>query len=56
MTAFVQETRSGTAARTGGLGDLGRRVDLAVERSARRGEGDHGLADSLRKDAQGEWE
>ena len=42
-------------ARTGGLADLGRRVDLA-ERSARRGEGDHGLADSLRKDAQGEWE
>ena len=43
------------AARAGGLADLGRRVDLA-ERSARRGEGDHGLADSLRKDAKGEWE
>ena len=43
------------AARSGGLADLGRRVDLA-ERSARRGEGDHGLADSLRKDAEGEWE
>ena len=43
------------AARTGGLADLGRRVDLA-ERSAMRGEGDHGLADSLRKDAEGEWE
>ena len=43
------------AARTGGLADLGRRVDLA-ERSARRGEGDHGLADSLRKDAKGEWD
>ena len=43
------------AARAGGLADLGRRVDLA-ERSARRGEGDHGLADSLRKDSDGEWE
>ncbi|MDE0083896.1 MAG: hypothetical protein OXT72_14750 [Gammaproteobacteria bacterium] len=42
-------------ARAGGLADLGRRVDLA-ERSARRGEGDHGLADSLRRDAEGEWE
>ena len=42
-------------ARAAGLADLGRRVDLA-ERSARRGEGDHGLADSLRKDAEGEWE
>ena len=43
------------AARAGGLADLGRRVDLA-ERSARRGEGDHGLADSLRRDVEGVWE
>ena len=42
-------------ARAGGLADLGRRVDLA-ERSARRGEGDTGLADSLRMDTEGEWE
>ena len=43
------------AARAGGLADLGRRVDLA-ERSVRRGAGDRGLADSLRRDAEGEWE
>ena len=42
-------------ARAAGLADLGRRVDLA-ERSARRGEGDVGLADALRRDAAGEWE
>ncbi len=42
-------------ARTTGLADLGRRVDLA-ERSVRRGEGDSGLADSLRQDTQGDWE
>ena len=41
-------------ARTTGLADLGRRVDLA-ERSARRGEGDVGLADSLRQDEEGDW-
>ncbi len=42
-------------ARTTGLADLGSRVDLA-ERSVRRGEGDAGLADSLRQDDEGEWE
>ena len=42
-------------ARTTGLADLGRRVDLA-ERSVRRGEGDSGLADSLRQDDEGDWE
>ena len=42
-------------ARTTGLADLGRRVDLA-ERSVRRGEGDAGLADSLRQDDEGDWE
>ena len=42
-------------ARTTGLADLGRRVDLA-ERSARRGEGDADLADALRRDTQGDWE
>ena len=42
-------------ARTTGLADLGRRVDLA-ERSVRRGEGDPGLADSLRRDDEGDWE
>ena len=42
-------------ARTTGLADLGRRVDLA-ERSVRRGEGDAGLADALRQDTQGDWE
>ena len=42
-------------ARAAGLADLGRRVDLA-ERSVRRGEGDPQLADSLRRDAEGEWE
>ena len=41
-------------ARTTGLADLGRRVDLA-ERSVRRGEGDPGLADALHQDRQGEW-
>ena len=41
-------------ARTTGLADLGRRVDLA-ERSVRRGEGDPGLADSLRQDEEGDW-
>ena len=38
-------------ARAGGLVHLEWRADLA-ERSAWRGEGDHGLADSLRKDAE----
>ena len=42
-------------ARTAGLADLGRRVDLA-ERSVRRGEGDPGLADALNRDAEGEWD
>ncbi len=42
------------AARSTGLADLGRRVDLA-ERSVRRGEGDAGLADSLRQDEEGDW-
>ena len=42
-------------ARTTGLADLGRRVDLA-ERSVRRGEGDAGLEDALRRDAEGDWE
>ena len=42
-------------ARAAGLADLGRRVDLA-ERSVRRGEGDPGLSDALRRDAEGEWE
>ena len=42
-------------ARATGLADLGRRIDLA-ERSVRRGEGDAGLADSLRRDARGDWE
>ena len=42
-------------ARAAGLADLGRRVDL-VERSVRRGEGDPELTDSLRRDAEGEWE
>ena len=42
-------------ARTTGLADLGQRVDLA-ERSVRRGEGDPGLADSLRQDDEGDWE
>ena len=37
------------------LADLGSRVDL-VERSVRRGEGDPGLADALKRDADGEWE
>ena len=43
------------AARTTGLADLGRRVDL-VERSVRRGEGDAELADALRRDADGDWD
>ena len=42
-------------ARATGLADLGRRVDLA-ERSVRRGESDAGLADALRRDAEGDWE
>ena len=42
-------------ARATGLADLGRRVDLA-ERSVRRGEGDPGLSDALRRDAEGDWE
>ena len=42
-------------ARAAGLSDLGRRVDLA-ERSVRRGEGDPGLTDALRRDAEGDWE
>ena len=42
-------------ARAAGLADLGSRVDL-VERSVRRGEGDPGLADALKRDADGEWE
>ena len=42
-------------ARATGLADLGRRVDLA-ERSVRRGEGDPGLTDALRRDAEGDWE
>ena len=42
-------------ARATGLADLGQRVDLA-ERSVRRGEGDPGLADSLRQDDEGDWE
>ena len=42
-------------ARAAGLADLGRRVDLA-ERSVRRGEGDPGLTDALRRDAEGDWE
>ena len=42
-------------ARATGLADLGSRVDLA-ERSVRRGEGDTGLADSLRQDEEGDWE
>ena len=41
--------------RAAGLADLGRRVDLA-ERSVRRGEGDPGLSDALRRDAEGDWE
>ena len=42
-------------ARSAGLADLGRRVDL-VERSVRRGEGDPELSDALRRDAEGDWE
>ena len=38
-----------------GLADLGKRVDL-VEQSARRGEGDPGRGDALKKDAEGKWE
>ena len=41
-------------ARTTGLADLGRRVDLA-ERSVRRGEGDPDLEDTLRQDDEGDW-
>ena len=43
------------AARATGLADLGRRVDLA-ERSVRRGEGDPGLTEALRRDAEGDWD
>ena len=43
------------AARAAGLADLGRKVNL-VERSIRRGEGDHELAEALQQDAKGEWE
>ena len=42
-------------ARAAGLADLGRRVDLA-ERSVRRGEGDPGLTEALRRDAEGDWD
>ena len=42
-------------ARATGLADLGKRVDL-VEQSARRGEGDPGLGDALKNDAEGKWE
>ena len=43
------------AARAVGLADLGRKVDL-VERSIRRGEGNHDLAEALQRDAEGEWD
>ena len=43
------------AARSVGLADLGRKVDL-VERSIRRGEGDQSLAEALQRDAEGEWD
>ncbi|MDE2928470.1 MAG: hypothetical protein OXT71_18965 [Acidobacteriota bacterium] len=43
------------AARSVGLADLGRKVDL-VERSIRRGEGDQTLARALQRDARGDWE
>ena len=42
-------------ARTTGLADLGRRVDLA-ERSVRRDERDPDLNDALSRDAEGDWE
>ena len=42
-------------ARAAGLADLGKRVDLA-EQSTRRGEGDPGLGDALKKDSEGKWE
>ena len=42
-------------ARVAGLADLGRRVGLA-ERSVRRGEGDPGLTEALRRDAEGDWD
>ena len=42
-------------ARATGLADLGKRVDLA-EQSVRRGAGDPGLGDALKKDAEGKWE
>ena len=42
-------------ARATGLADLGRRVDLA-ERSVRRGAGDTGLTEALRRDAEGDWD
>ena len=35
--------------------DLGRNVDL-VERSVRRGEGDHDLSKALASDTSGEWD
>ena len=42
-------------ARAVGLADLGRKVDL-VERSIRRGEGDHELAEALQRDVEGKWD
>ncbi len=42
-------------ARAAGLADLGSRVDL-LERSVRRGEGDPGLADALKRDTDGDWD
>ena len=42
-------------ARSAGLADLGRRVDLA-ERSVRRGEGDPQLARALKRDTEGDWD
>ena len=44
-----------TVARTTGLADLGRHVDLA-ERSVRRDEGDPDLNDALSRDAEGDLE
>ena len=56
--AFALATIAATiyvVARATGLADLGRRVDLA-ERSVRRGEGDTGLTEALRRDAEGDWD
>ena len=44
-----------TGAKTAGLADLGRRVDL-VERSDPRGEGDPALARALKRDTEGDWD